>query len=1803
MPQIVPNAILFSFIVAFASGEVGAMGLVHSSLTGLRLMPHAVVVSPGDCVPDDPCDDGDPCTGIDTCDGGGICVGSPIDCSAFTDFCNEGVCNAGVCEALPINEGGACDDLELCTVGETCSEGICSGGTPNPCDDGIACTIDSCDANECVHTPDDGSCDDGNDCTDDVCTAGVGCEFNNDDTNACDDGDSCTENDSCAEGACGGTAVDCSGLNDECNVGQCNGVTGLCEPQPVNEGGGCNDGLFCTVGDTCTAGVCTSAVGACDDGVACTEDVCNEGSQTCDNVANDGLCNDHNQCTLDTCSPSEGCSHEPNPERTCVDLEWVPVADFLQVGQVFEVRLNARTSLSTNQAISGIDAIISWDSSALKLLGRSASGAAPWIQSGFIPDAHNLNEDISPNDGVPDNDGDAFFQAFSGGNAVVVPAAGVRVTTLRFEALAGILDGPTILSILDSFTNGTGTAVSVVLANEIGVVVTGELGSVALHVCSAGAGDADGDGVDDCHDLCPGTVAGPVGAEGCSCEQVDCDGGAFCCDDGQFCNGLETCLDGVCQPGTTACTETGFTFCDEFGDECVACLVDADCLDGLFCTINEECIAGSCQSEENTCDDGIACTADSCDEGGDACVNTPDDGICDDSNPCTDDACVAGVGCENTPNDLNACTDGDPCTNDACVAGACESAAVECPDDGDPCTALACDPVGTEGNCSLVLPDNEGGPCDDGNQCTDDVCNAGVCTSINIDCSALANQCNQGVCNAVTGACESIPVNEGGFCSDGLLCTFNDRCNGGLCVGTQILGCQKCSVSADCDDGNPCTTGTCIGGGCAFFTNSDPCDDGRPCTINDTCSGGTCAGTLKDCSSVSNFCNLGQCNVVTGSCEALPRNEGVPCDDGLFCTVTTKCTQGACLGKPFECSDGIDCTADACDEELNACSHVPDDGSCDDNNACTDDRCVDGEGCEFTANDANGCDDGDPCTEDACVGGVCVGTPVQCPDNGDTCTRSACDSSGAPGNCDLVVADNEGADCDDEDVCTTTDQCTSGECQGAPVDCSEFDGPCTTGECNPVTGACGSRPDHEGSSCDDGLLCTQDDVCNAGQCVGTPVEGCQKCSVASECDDGNPCTDDECPAGVCIYADNNDPCDDGLACTESDVCSAGLCQGSNVDCSDLDDACNVGTCNVASGLCERTPANEGGECDDLSSCTTGDVCQSGACEGELVDCSSLDDACNEGFCDELTGACDTRTVNEGGECDDGEACTENDSCSLGVCGGSSVDCSGLNDACNVGVCNVVTGACERQPAHEGETCDDGLFCTLGETCSSGSCGGGSDNACSDGVDCTVDSCDELTDGCVHDPNDSLCNDENDCTDDVCRSETGCEFVADDVNSCSDGDPCTDDICVTGVCEGTPVACPDSGNACTVLECNGEGADGNCDLEVPANEGGACDDGDVCTVNDRCSNGECEGDAVDCSGLNDACNVGACDPNTGECRQLSANEGGACDDGILCTANDRCVSGQCVGTSIPNCQKCSDSSDCNDGNSCTDNTCPAGICVFVNNSDPCNDGVPCTENDTCGAGICSGTAVVCSHLNTTCSVGVCNPVTGNCATLDINEGGACSDGNLCTSGDVCVGGDCRGVAIDCSPLDDDCNVGVCNQDSGSCEPEAVNAGEPCDDGVFCTIGERCVDGNCVDGQPNPCEDFIDCTIDSCDGKVDACLHLPDDEACDNLAFCDGVESCDEALGCVPGENPCQTAGEPFCDEELGVCVACLATSDADGNQVVNLVDLEFFVDCMTGPVGPVAPPAYEVGCQCLDADGDGDIDDYDFASLQRRFDNP
>ena len=529
--------------------------------------------------------------------------------------------------------------------------------------------------------------------------------------------------------------------------------------------------------------------------------------------------------------------------------------------------------------------------------------------------------------------------------------------------------------------------------------------------------------------------------DGKDCGDDGCDGTCGTCNGGSFCEGIETCQDGICvQDPAPNCDDGNPCTDDECDPEQAACtnilkpldqLIVEDCLcdndedcepleDGDPCNgtlvcdteaetptckvddptvvvcddlpdgVHPDCNVPACDPETGLCvtlaaNEGSGCSdGDACTEGelctGGACFGGSEVN-CDDGNQCTDDSCNSDLGCQSEPTWGATCDDGEFCsTNDTCKGAdgsVCEGSGWESCEDGNPCTSDQCVP----GSQGCYNPPNAD-PCDDGNACTEnDVCAGGLCVpGVAMDCDD-GNECTGDSCDPVVG-----------------------------CVFTAV----------DCDDGNDCTLDTCVGGVCDFdaeVMNGFECDDGTECTFNDACFDGECVATPApedqlewlDC-----FCDgVEDCAIV---------------DDGIECNGAVVCDDGRCLpGPPVPCDDGNECTDDVCDP-VNDCVFTNnavacDDGDpcttgdycaqgacvslspleCDDTNPCTDDECVTGVGCEYTPNTAP-CEDGDPCTDgDHCEGGICIAGPdfVCDPDHDGVCLSVQCPTV-APDDCPTV---------------------------------------------------------------------------------------------------------------------------------------------------------------------------------------------------------------------------------------------------------------------------------------------------------------------------------------------------------------------------------------------------------------------------------------------------------------------------------------------------------------------------------------------------------------------------------------------------------------------------------------------------------------------------------------------------------------------------------------------------------------------------------------------------------------------------------
>ena len=118
---------------------------------------------------------------------------------------------------------------------------------------------------------------------------------------------------------------------------------------------------------------------------------------------------------------------------------------------------------------------------------------------------------------------------------------------------------------------------------------------------------------------------------------------------------------------------------------------------------------------------------------------------------------------------------------------------------------------------------------------------------------------------------------------------------------------------------------------------------------------------------------------------------------------------------------------------------------------------------------------------------------------------------------------------------------------------------------------------------------------------------------------------------------------------------------------------------------------------------------------------------------------------------------------------------------------------------------------------------------------------------------------------------------------------------------------------------------------------------------------------------------------------------------------------------------------------------------------------------------------------------------------------CNDGLFCNGVETCLSGICQsGTPINCSGLNNQCNTGICNEVTDSCNIQPSNEGLSCNDGLFCNIGETCQSGVCTGGSSNTCSDNNLCTTDSCNELTNSCEYLV-------------IPGCSSSVQCWEGNN--------------------------------------------------------------------------------------
>jgi hypothetical protein len=359
---------------------------------------------------------------------------------------------------------------------------------------------------------------------------------------------------------------------------------------------------------------------------------------------------------------------------------------------------------------------------------------------------------------------------------------------------------------------------------------------------------------------------------------------AASCDDGLFCNGAEQCVNGSCTAGTpvvcnddVACTVDA---CNEATEACVSQPNDAACNDGNVCNGTETCSATGCVSGTSlSCDDGNVCTTDTCNATA-GCQLTNNTASCaDDGNACTTDVCSAGA-CTHPQS--GSCNTGPFVESNGTVVIEAEHFTTNTARASHNWANLA-NGAASGGQVMRVDPNNNpnvntgyttGSPQLDfpiqftttgtyqvwirgsGPTADDDSCHVGLDgqgpassdritgfgTSLSWSKATIDGPVATIVVSTPGVHVLNLWMREDGLTVDRLLLTTNAGFTPSGAGPTESSrgGSSGCTSAADCNDNNPCTNDTCSSGTCSHANNTAACaDDGSACT-NDVCSAGVC---------------------------------------------------------------------------------------------------------------------------------------------------------------------------------------------------------------------------------------------------------------------------------------------------------------------------------------------------------------------------------------------------------------------------------------------------------------------------------------------------------------------------------------------------------------------------------------------------------------------------------------------------------------------------------------------------------------------------------------------------------------------------------------------------------------------------------------------------------------------------------------------------------------------------------------------------------------------------------------------------
>jgi hypothetical protein len=395
----------------------------------------------------------------------------------------------------------------------------------------------------------------------------------------------------------------------------------------------CSDGRFCNGAESCDAllGCRAGPAPSCADEIACTADSCDAATDACVHVPSAAACDNGVFCDgAETCAagvgcqPGAGCSGACDEAgRICVGpgvpsgppaLQAVtggtatgsPTVASDPVAAVADELYLAVISPRPNRAVTGVSGLgLAWTPVASQCSGRSITAVSVWRAIGTPSAAGPVT---------------ATFAA---------PTTAAVISVLRYSGVdpdvpIGATTSKNTRGVGGACTGGTDQA-AYSMSLTTGAEHSLALGLVAIRHRA----HTPGAGYTERFEIRTGTGA---------------DAAAVAGEDRALAAAGPVVVDGTLKSSVDWASVALELRARAAGTGCAS---DASCDDGLFCNGAESCAAGSCVAGIAVdCDDGVACTADSCDPASDACMHAPDDALCDDGVACNGaERCEPGVGC------------------------------------------------------------------------------------------------------------------------------------------------------------------------------------------------------------------------------------------------------------------------------------------------------------------------------------------------------------------------------------------------------------------------------------------------------------------------------------------------------------------------------------------------------------------------------------------------------------------------------------------------------------------------------------------------------------------------------------------------------------------------------------------------------------------------------------------------------------------------------------------------------------------------------------------------------------------------------------------------------------------------------------------------------------------------------------------------------------------------------------------------------------------------------------------------------